>query len=322
RIRLADCALHSPAQQRASSFPYTAAYVDDEPLAEVFDLATNEPTWIPAALVALSDEHGALATSSGLAASPSVVTALLRGLQEVVERDAFMATWLHQLGGREVSTPSLGAELAPFGAAVQAFDLTPAFSPHPVALVAASIPHRGAPRPSIGLACRATWDDAVEKAFLECCQGTVFVGHTLTTRPALRTLAPADVVGFDEHAVYYGANPDRWDEVPLRRFAVPARPPSPSAASGSTNGDQLVELVAALQAAGAWPCYRELTTVDAAQLRVRVVRVVVPELTPLHHDHRWPFLGGRTADVTWRYPDAPDRTGDRRFPSPHPHALG
>ena len=199
----------------------------------MFDLATNEPTWIPAALVALTDEHGALATSSGLAASPSVVTALLRGLQEVVERDAFMATWLHQLGGREVAAPSLTAELAPLGATVQAFDLTPAFSPHPVALVAASIPHRGAPRPSIGLACRATWDDAVEKAFLECCQGTVFVGHTLTTRPALRRLAPVDVVGFDEHAVYYARQPRALGRDPAASVRRPGR------AAGIVGGERL-----------------------------------------------------------------------------------
>ena len=78
----------------------------------------------------------------------------------------------------------------------------------------------------------------------------------------------------------------------------------------------------ALGRAGVRTCYRELTTPDARQLGLRVVRVVAPELTPLHHDHRWPFLGGRTADAEWRYPDARHRAGDRPFPSPHPHALG
>jgi ribosomal protein S12 methylthiotransferase accessory factor len=67
--------------------------------------------------------------------------------------------------------------------------------------------------------------------------------------------------------------------------------------------------------------YRELTPVDCNQLGLRVVRVVSPDLAPLHHDHRWPFLGGRTADVGWRYADAPERSAGS-FPSPHPHALG
>ena len=87
------------------------------------------------------------------------------------------------------------------------------------------------PRHSLGVACRARWEDAVEKAFLECCQGTVFVGHVLASRPELRRLQPADVTGFDEHAVYYGANPERWADVPLLRFAVPATAP-PDAAGG------------------------------------------------------------------------------------------
>ncbi|NNE12875.1 MAG: hypothetical protein HKN41_11605, partial [Ilumatobacter sp.] len=64
--------------------------------------------------------------------------------------------------------------------------------------------------------------------------------------------------------------------------------------------------------------YRELTTVDCNQLGLRVVRVVAPALTPLHHDHRWPFLGGTTPDVKRRYPDL--EPGE--FPSPFPHGLG
>jgi len=67
--------------------------------------------------------------------------------------------------------------------------------------------------------------------------------------------------------------------------------------------------------------YREVTTVDCNQLGLRVVRVLSPNLAPLHHNHRWPYLGGRTPDVGWRYADAADRAAGP-FPSPHPHALG
>lgn len=321
-VRLDDCSLHSLGQRSAPGFPHANAYPEDEWLAEVFDLRSNEPRWVPAALVSLTDDYGALATSSGLAAAPTVLGALLRALQELVERDAYVVSWLHQVGGREVAIPEYLAEVAPLGGTVRAFDLTPAFSPHPVALVAGTLYSAGAPRHSIGIACRATWADAVEKAYLECCQGTVFVGHTLARNPQLRCIDPADVRGFDEHAIYYAANPARWADVPLMRFAEPADAPVASPASTGDDADQLIELVDALIGAGMRPSYRELTTVDCRQIGLRVVRVVVPELTPLHHDHRWPFLGGRTADVDWRYPDAADRLDGRWFPSPHPHALG
>ncbi|MDD9369877.1 MAG: YcaO-like family protein [Acidimicrobiales bacterium] len=363
--------LHAPDQRRDPAFPHSAAYPADPWLTEAYDLVTNASRWVPAALVSLTDDFGALATSSGLAADPSVTKALLRATQELVERDAYVATWLHQLGGREVPVPAFAAEVAPLGGVVRAFDCTPRFSPHPVALVAGTLPLGGSPRHSLGVACRATWAEAVERAYLEMLQGTVFVGHVLSAHPELVGMAPGAVTGFDEHAVYYAANPRRWDEVPLLRHAEPAPPPpvrapeadpSPEARTGTsgetpgtsgvrtgtpgerpgtsgvttgtpgerpgTPGEgssparQLHRLVTALGEAGVRLYYRELTTDDCNQLGLRVVRVLSPDLTPLHHDHRWPFLGGTTADVAWRYPEAQQRRGNRPFPSPHPHALG
>lgn len=214
------------------------------------------------------------------------------------------------------------AELAAVGGHGRLFDITPQFSPHPVALVALTTTLAGALRPSIGIACRGRWDDAVDKAFVEACQGTVFVGHRLAARPDLVGMAPDAVTGFDEHALYYGANPERWEQLPLLRHARCSPRPEDAAAAGSGHAAELAELSAALQSAGVQLAYRELTTVDLNQLGLRVVRVVAPQLTPLHHDHRWPFLGGRAADVAWRDPDAHVRRGDRSWPSPHPHALG
>ena len=325
QVALHEWTLHAPAQRRDPAFPHAAAYPADPWLTEAYDLVTNTSRWVPAALMSLTDDFGALATSSGLAADPSVTKALLRATQELVERDAYVTTWLHQLGGREVPVPALAAEVAPLGGCVRAFDCTPSFSSHPVALVAGTLPLAGAPRHSLGVACRATWAEAVERAYLELLQGTVFVGHLLSAHPELVGMTPEAVTGFDEHAVYYAAAPHRWDAVPLLRHARPSPAPRGPGADPVTTDDpteQLHRLVTALDGAGVRLYYRELTTVDCNQLGLRVVRVLSPDLTPLHHDHRWPFLGGTTADVEWRYPDADRRRGGRPFPSPHPHALG
>jgi ribosomal protein S12 methylthiotransferase accessory factor len=321
RIRLAEWSVHDRSQRHADDFPYTAAYPEDEWLTEVYDLATNQPCWVPAALVTLSADFGALSTSSGLAADPSVIKALLRATQELVERDAYVVTWLHQLGGREVDTPDLVHAVAPHGRRVRAFDLTQDFSPHPVAAVTGTVPLAGAPRHCIGLACRATWSEAVDKAYLEMLQGTVFAGHHLATHPELRALPAAQVTGFDEHAVYYTANPSRWEDTPLLRAARRAPAPADARCATADPAAQLHELVTALGTAGVRLLYRELTPVDCNQVGLRVVRVVSPDLAPLHHDHRWPFLGGRTAGAGWRYADASTRAAGS-FPSPHPHALG
>lgn len=318
-VRLADFTLHSDRQRARPDYPHAGVFTESEWLTEAFDLTSNEPVWVPAALVTLNDTQGALATSSGLAADPDPYKALLRALQEIVERDAYMTTWMHQLGGRLVHAGAIDARL---GGDMRVYDLTPRPSPHPVALVTGTLDLHGRPRHSLGVACRSRWADAVERATLEMLQGTMFVGQVLHRRPDLMGLDPDEVTGFDEHAVYYTANPDAWADLPLHAHAEWADPPKDAATATHEPRRQLASLVAALDAAGVRLFYRDLTTVDVAQLGITVVRVLSPDLTPIHHDHRWPFLGGRATDLQARYPDGMERRGDRIHPSPFPHALG
>lgn len=200
-----------------------------------------------------------------------------------------------------------------------ALDATPAYSPHAVALVAGEVPRRGRRRIALGAACRASWDEALDKAFLEWCQGVLFAGTYLEHHPDLRIAGPADVHTFEHHAAYYTLHPRRWEELPfLKGETIGA--PEPSAAASHGPGTQLAELVTALTDAGVRLFWRDLTTVDVAHVGVRVVRALSPDLTPIHCDEAWPHLGDRTADLGWRYPWA---TGsDLDFPNPAPHPLG
>lgn len=312
-----EWSLHDAEQQARPDYPALHHTPVGEWLTECYDLASGEPVWVPAALVSMSPDYDAIATSSGLAADPDPYKALLRALQELIERDAYMVTWLHQLGGRLVDSRPVDARL---GGELRVYDLTPAWSPHPVALVTGTLDLNGSPRHSVGVACRSRWAAAVERAELEMLQGVMFVGHRLTVEPELAALTPEGVTGFDEHAVYYSANPDRWPELPIHRGARWADPPGDGVVGDPTT--ELRELVASLRSEPLRLCYRDLSTVDVNQLGITVVRVLSPDLTPIHHHHGWPFLGGRTSDVHWRYPDAAERRVDTTFPSPHPHALG
>ena len=82
---------------------------------------------------------------------------------------------------------------------------------------------------------------------------------------------------------------------------------------------QLQALTQQLHGAGIELLYRELTTRDVAAAGLRVMRVLSPQLAQLHADERAPFLGGRTPDWRWRYPQG-EPHGD--FPNPMPHPLG
>jgi ribosomal protein S12 methylthiotransferase accessory factor len=200
---------------------------------------------------------------------------------------------------------------------VTAFDLTPAYSPFPVIAVAGGIPQRGQWRFSLGVACRETFEDAVTKAWLEWCQGVYFAG-VYQENIGIESLSASDVATFDLHALYYSLNQDEWTALPFLENKTKLGKPS-CLGKKVTPKNALHLLCTHLANENIELYYRELTTIDALQAGVHVVRAVSPQLIPIHAQHRWPFLGGTAANLNMRYPDYSDTTN---FPNPHPHPLG
>jgi ribosomal protein S12 methylthiotransferase accessory factor len=317
-------ALFAPEQHAAPGFPWPAPDDGAETYAPVFSLHDNAEVWVPQELVALGsrvDPPRLPSTSTGLAAFTDPLAALLRGAQELLERDALAVTWLNALPGRELRVPA--ALLEPVrlrGGEVRAFDLTQRWNPHPVVAVCGHLPMRGWRRIALGVACRATFEEAVESAYREWVQGVLFVGYHLNENPDLRLDRTDDVRDFIEHGVYYALHPERWGELPLLAGGREPRPLPPPRAAPAGSAARLAELLGGLAAERIRLLYRDLTPPDVARLGVTVVRVLSPDLTLLHADERAPFLGGRTRDVAWRYPGLEPAL--RRLPSPFPHPLG
>lgn len=315
-VALDEFRVHSRAQRAAAGFPFAAAYADDR-FVRFHDLSDNTAVWVPAALVELNHSPHSLATSSGLAAAPGSLSAVLRATQELVERDALMTTWLFGVAARRVRPPAFVDDLAgPLRAEVAVLDLTPAYSPHPVAAVAGSAPSGGRSRAGVGVACRSSWADAVEKALLEWAQAVTFAGITTAAdQPGIHP-GPGSVTSFEEHARYYTRRPDEWAALPWR--TGPLVEPPPAAPSG-TDAEQLELLVRHLRQHGVELFYRDLTVVDVAACGVRAARVVSPRVSLIHGDHNWPFLALEPDRASRLYPGLPVRS---TFPSRFPHPLG
>lgn len=320
----AEFSLFSEEQRCAPGFPFPRVPRGEARYARVYSLADNRPLWVPEELVGLGSRSEAPAlpsTSSGLAAARDASAALLRGLEELLERDALTVTWLAGLGGRELALPEVELEqVRARGGEVVALELTQAWNPHPVVVVMGQLPARGLRRYSMGAACRRSRAEALDKAFLEWLQGVSFAGHWLRENPGARLDRPEDVRTFDQHGAYYTLHPERWPDLPLWTQRRAASPSPPSAPTEAPPAQALCELQRALAAAGVRLLYRDLTLPDVRDVGLSVVRVLSPDLALLHGDERLPFLGGRTRDVAWRYPDvAPP---DVAFPNRHPHPLG
>ena len=320
RIDAEDFALFTPDQRAQPGFPHGSIYDPDCPYVEVFSLVDNSPVWVPQPFVSLQDPHRTgVPNSSGLAAGPDPHAALLRGVQELIERDALMTTWLHGLPGHAITPPSpLVSEVAKLSGEFTVLDLTPAYSPFPVAAVMGGIPKRGVWRYSLGVACKHDRDSAVNKAYLEWNQGVLFAGVYGELADVSRIQKDTELHSFDEHAMYYTLYPELWPKLPILREKN--APYAPSLRTAPEDPRRALDVTRkALADAGIRVYYREVSTIDAIQAGLRVVKALSPDMALIHSHDAWPFLHKVDGMVESRYPG---RGAESQFPNLKPHPLG
>jgi len=320
QIDAEEWCLFTKDQRKDPKFPFENIYSDSCLLTNVFDFQNNKELWIPHPFVVLRDDYQTgIPTSSGLAAGPTAHQALLRALQELIERDALMMTWLHSVPARSIKVPSKYSEkVEELGGEMWVFDLTPKYSPFPVIAVAGGIPKRGKWRYSLGVACRETWSSALEKAFLEWNQGVLFAGIYEKHVDASNIIDPYKVKSFDEHAIFYTLHPELWHSLPMFRNTEKIYEVSLKGKEINTE-DALKLAKKAFRKNNIRIFYRDLTTIDADQLGIRVVRATSPDLAPIFAHQEWPLISNLSKKLHNRYPWADYKL---EFPNLMPHPLG
>ncbi|MDR0782808.1 MAG: YcaO-like family protein [Propionibacteriaceae bacterium] len=318
-----EFALFSKEQYGNPDFRWQEPDKENSLFGKVHSLFDNRDAYVPQELIGLGsrDQKASLpSTSTGLAAHTDRYEAILSALLELLERDALTTTWLNSLGGRELALDDrYTTEVTAKQGQILCFDITQAWNPFPVVIVCGYLLQNNKKRISLGVACRASYAKAIEKAYLEWIQGCVFAGYYDEFYPTLSLDSVREVDSFDRHAVYYTKHPELWASVPLIRNREPSQCVERNAdLVATTSSRKLAFLLGELKKADIRLFYKELTTVDVAEVGVSVVRVLSPDLSLIHADENIPFLGGRTSDVNWRYPDL--RTG--KFPNNYPHPLG
>ncbi len=283
---------------------------------------SGSPCWVPEELVYLNTRRGecqrhtfgfSTGLSSGLRSDP----VLLRGAQEVVERDALMGAWWGRYlveewpieVVREALQPQQWRQVARPNLQYRAYHIRSPFSSHVTMVSISGMDEEGWVF-SVGSACRESRGASWRKSVLEAIQGRHCVRQLLGARnQQAGAYAGADDVPttFFEHALHYAIHPDRLADTVLENAAAPA-------------GDDESETVESLELlqhrlGSERPIlYRNLTPPPiAAELPDwLVLRVLVPGLQPMHGDHRLPFLGG----PLWH----PRRVSEWPSIPPHPFA--
>jgi ribosomal protein S12 methylthiotransferase accessory factor len=297
-------------QQTDRGGPEMRGYFDeDTPIYWVWGtaLGSGRPRLVPACQVYLNyrfDEgEGSPGrnASTGLAAGATLEEAILSGLFEVIERDAFAVCWLHRKVGPRIriDDPELSATLRHrFHAGhpavdLQFFDITLDI---PVLSVFSVMrrPAEFGPALVLSSVSRLSPREVIVKCLREMGQTMPYLRFL---RNNLKNWEPAsdwsDITSFDHHFLLYSKHPELIDEA--MSFCAEADEevafsdlPDPS--TGRVLGD-IEHCVRLLDERGLEAIVVDITVPEIRDLGLHVVRVLIPGLVPLHGNHNARFLG-------------------------------
>jgi ribosomal protein S12 methylthiotransferase accessory factor len=299
-------ALFSEAQHSQSGFPFRPFQRDTVvSWVEGFAVPDGERALLPAQLVYMPWRRRAPdeirvghATSSGLACAATLEEAVLTGLLELVERDAFMLVWHNRLSlplldwGADAEVTRLDRRyFAPSGLRYSAVDLS-AFLEAPTVLGVA----RGASgRPGalgVGAASAPTVVVAWRKALAEAFSVQRWVRDRALEEPERLGHAAAEIRTFDDHTLYY-ADEERARRTAFLDASEARRSVAEIAPLEGENVLELIEAVARRLAARGVSAYAvDVTSPDVLAAGLRVVHVLAPELCQLDVVEGARFLGG------------------------------
>jgi ribosomal protein S12 methylthiotransferase accessory factor len=300
-------ALFSDSQYLGARFPFRPFAADSRVAwVEGLSLPDRVPCWLPAELVFLGDtvvsgcRRIGYATSSGMACAETIDDALVRGLCEVLERDAFMIVWANRLSlpllewSGEPRFVELDHRLfVATGLEYAAIDLS---GFHRLPSVAGVVRAPAGVPGALGVG--AGTDPSLERAWWKALS-EAFAARAAAAKLALldpgRKYGPrgAGVVSFADHIAYY-ANAGRakatsfLDESP-ERSPVSGIP----ALEGASPAGHVASLCARVEEAGSNAYAVDVTAPDVRELGLVVMKVVAPELCSLDAPHEARFLGGR-----------------------------
>lgn len=301
-----DFVLYSETQYARNGFRY-ARWQPDSEIAwlQVQELPSRTPVWIPAGFIYLTftgqqpQDFLSPPTSSGSAAGPDLDTAILSGLLEVAERDAFVITWMNCLSipaidysGIEGPCRVIRDHYARYGVEARAFLLATDLPVY--AVMAIGLDHTGnGPAAVVGLGCNGDPEIALRRALFEVCQVRPAERKKFASGGANKLEEYSDVHTLDEHALYF-VRPDHLHELQflLEGTSTLRIEDLPKRSTGSVQGD-LDQIVGALQQIGSRALYADVTTPDLKDFPIHVVRALATHLQPISFGDGQQRLGGR-----------------------------
>lgn len=275
----------------------------------VQELSSGESYWAPSQLLYLypTDPHDsassiAYSTSTGLAFHSTPAEAILSGIYELVERDAFMITWYNQLSLPRIEIESdpvlarfMRRHIAPSGIEVHLINLTD-FLGVPTVLGVSVNPHSSLATVALGASSGPTLRAAAQSAALESLQTRNWVKAEQRDGNALDPEAldlEKDIRSFEDHIRLYAGEHGReiasfliQSDDTVRIDEVPVD------FSGKNPNEEIANVVDHLAGEGVRLFAADMTSPDVLEARGAVFKVVSPDVQMLDVGYRRRYLGG------------------------------
>lgn len=305
-IDLSKFILFSKEQYEEKGFPY-------HPLQEstricwtkAENLVHGGEDWVPLAFTQLPyrAQEGEIrispAISTGLALGPTREQAILSGIYEVLERDAFASSWLLKLApNRELRVEDYmdtSKIITDTRYAIRAYDISVQDLLHTVMV---TIHDTGNEHVMVGAATRFTTREAIRKAFIEAAQGITYINMLVRMYEKEGLMEDFNRIdSFQKHAAFYSIYPKMQKKVgyvldPDYRF-VPRENSNFPETEGLAPSEQLAAVLDRLEKQQKDVYYVNMDFPGLSNLHASAARIIIPGLQPLHGAHKYRFLDDR-----------------------------
>lgn len=246
-------------------------------------LTTDRSKWVPAAIVwdsykpqSLDEDPICFGLMTGSAAGVTKEQAMIGGLLEIIERDAFMIMWYNSL-----SLPRLDIRNHPVSEPFRSlldesrFELNVVDTTSDLGVPSAfGVLKTQDGKLSIGGSARLSMEDAVRKTLMEISQ--LFIGNkSQIYAKSLPSLLPHQITDYGLRLPYY-EQPFAHEELAFTTASDKLHPILDSQRAKGSETERLNYLVRQLANRGLEALCVDITTDDARELGLHVVKMIVP----------------------------------------------
>jgi ribosomal protein S12 methylthiotransferase accessory factor len=289
-----------------------------------YSLISGQPRWVPLSAVYISSafhypgEAFTLPISTGSALAAGFEQATVSGICEVIERDALMMTWLHQLPLPQIdvsacANPEFWERMERVQAAgIQQYFFDATTDLGVCTVYALQIAPQGRLTALVMAATKLDPNEAISKVLDEASASRVAIEQLVMQPPRFNPEDPRTFTSLSDGAVFYGdrANLPAFDfllEHDRRRDLAEL----PMLATGNVE-EELDRLIDLFRAQDLELLVVDITVPQVREVGLYAVKVIAPQLMPLITNHNMRFT------ATPRLYQAPGRMG---YPARAAHAL-